>query len=69
MPRILAAAILAAAMSFAAASQAQYLIIGNDEKVALNDGKPVLSPPGKDTVSIIDIRDRAKPRIVVNLLA
>ena len=27
----------------------------------------VLSLPGKDTVSIIDIRDRAKPRIVANL--
>jgi DNA-binding beta-propeller fold protein YncE len=43
------------------------LIVGNDEKVAFNDGKPVLSLPGKDTVSIIDIGDRAKPRIVVNL--
>jgi DNA-binding beta-propeller fold protein YncE len=67
MPRILAAATLAAAMAFAATAQAQYLIVGNDEKVAFTDGKPVLSPPGKDTVSIIDIRDRAKPRIVVNL--
>ncbi|WGS18541.1 MULTISPECIES: hypothetical protein [unclassified Bradyrhizobium] len=44
-----------------------YLIVGNGEKVAFTDGKPVLSPPGKDTVSAIDIRDRAKPRIVVNL--
>jgi len=54
-------------MGFAATAQAQYLIVGNDEKVAFNDGKPVLSPPGKDTVSIIDIRDSAKPHIVVNL--
>jgi DNA-binding beta-propeller fold protein YncE len=54
-------------MGFAATAQAQYLIVGNDEKVAFNDGKPVLNPPGKDTVSIIDIRDRAQPRIVVNL--
>jgi DNA-binding beta-propeller fold protein YncE len=67
MPRILAAATLAAAMGFTATAQAQYLIVGNDEKVAFKDGKPVLSLPGKDTVSIIDIRDRAKPRIVVNL--
>ena len=67
MPRLLAAATLAAVMGFAATAQAQYLIVGNDEKVAFNDGKPVLSPPGKDTVSIIDIDDRAKPRIVVNL--
>ena len=67
MPRLLAAATLAAVMGFAATAQAQYLIVGNDEKVAFNDGKPVLNPPGKDTVSIIDIRDRAQPRIVVNL--
>jgi len=67
VPRLLAAATLAAVMGFAATAQAQYLIVGNDEKVAFNDGKPVLSPPGKDTVSIIDIDDRAKPRIVVNL--
>jgi hypothetical protein len=26
-----------------------------DEKAALNDAKPVLSAPGKDTVSIVDI--------------
>jgi DNA-binding beta-propeller fold protein YncE len=67
MPRILATAMLAVAMGFAASAQAQYLIVGNDEKVAFNDGKPVFSPPGKDTVSIIDIGERAKPRIVVNL--
>ena len=67
MLRIFAAATLAAVMGFAATARAQYLIVGNDEKVAFNDGKPVLSPPGKDTVSIIDIRDGAKPRIVVNL--
>src|SRR5215469_16446379 len=57
----------AAAMSFTAAAQAQYLIVGNDEKLAFKDGKPVLSLPGKDTVSIIDIRDGSNPRIVANL--
>ncbi|MGH7246468.1 MAG: YncE family protein, partial [Pseudomonadota bacterium] len=67
MQRILAAAVLAAAMVFAVAARAQHLIIGNDEKLAFKDGKPVLNPPGKDTVSIVDIRDRTKPRIVVNL--
>jgi DNA-binding beta-propeller fold protein YncE len=57
----------AAAMSFTAAAQAQYLIVGNDEKLIFKDGKPVLSLPGKDTVSIIDIRDGSNPRIVANL--
>jgi DNA-binding beta-propeller fold protein YncE len=60
-------AALATAMSLTAAAQAQYLIIGNDEKVAFDDGKQVLSPPGNDTVTIVDISDRAKPRLVVNL--
>jgi DNA-binding beta-propeller fold protein YncE len=67
MQTILGVVAFAAAMSFAAAAQAQYLIVGNDEKIIFKDGKPVLSPPGKDTVSIIDIRDGSNPRIVANL--
>jgi hypothetical protein len=35
--------------------------------VDFKDGKPVLSPSGKDTVSIIDIANPANPRIVANL--
>jgi DNA-binding beta-propeller fold protein YncE len=67
MQRLLGAAALAAAMSFTAAAQAQFLIIGNDEKVAFDDGKQVLHPAGKDTVTIVDISDRTKPRIVTSL--
>jgi DNA-binding beta-propeller fold protein YncE len=67
MRKFLGVAALATAMSLTAAAQAQYLIIGNDEKVAFDDGKQVLSPPGNDTVTIVDISDRAKPRLVVNL--
>jgi DNA-binding beta-propeller fold protein YncE len=67
MPRILPAAMAAAVVIGAAAAQAQFLIVGNDEKLALSDGRAVLSPPGKDTVSIIDISDPAKPRIVANV--
>jgi DNA-binding beta-propeller fold protein YncE len=67
MQKFLGAAVLAAAMSTAVAAQAQNLIVGNDEKLVFKDGKPVLSPPGKDSVSIVDISDRAKPRIVANL--
>jgi DNA-binding beta-propeller fold protein YncE len=52
----------------ATGAQAQLLISGNDEKQSWDDaGKPLLLPPGKDTVSIIDISNRTKPRIVVNL--
>ena len=35
--------------------------------MVFKDGKPVLSPAGKDTVSIIDIGDPVNPRIVANL--
>jgi hypothetical protein len=47
---------------------AQLLITGNDEKISFDEtGKTVTHPPGKDTVSIIDIREPTKPRIVANL--
>src|SRR5271166_3712025 len=50
-------------------SQAQLLITGNDEKVSFdeNTGKTITHPAGKDTVSIIDIADPAKPKIIANL--
>jgi DNA-binding beta-propeller fold protein YncE len=52
----------------AGAARAQLLITGNDEKVSFDEtGKRVVHPPGKDTVSIIDIRERTKPKIVANL--
>jgi DNA-binding beta-propeller fold protein YncE len=52
----------------AGVARAQMLITGNDEKVWFDEtGKTVNQPPGKDTVSIIDIREPAKPRIVANL--
>src|ERR1700726_5170966 len=51
------------------ALRAQLLITGNDEKVSCNEntGKTITHPAGKDTVSIIDIADPAKPKILVNL--
>ncbi|HYL32825.1 MAG TPA: YncE family protein [Stellaceae bacterium] len=68
MPKIFSAAVLAAVMVCAGAAQAQYLIVGNDEKAVYDDaGKLKLSLPGKDTVTIINIRDPAHPKIVANL--
>lgn len=50
------------------AAHAQLLISGNDEKQTWDEaGKPVFLPPGKDTVSIIDISNRTKPRIIADL--
>jgi hypothetical protein len=47
--------------------RAQLLITGNDDKVSFDEtGKTVTLPPGKDMVSIIDIHDPTKPRIVAN---
>jgi hypothetical protein len=43
---------------------AQLLITGNDEKVSFDENT---GRTGKDTVSIIDIHDPAKPRIIANL--
>jgi DNA-binding beta-propeller fold protein YncE len=68
MRNILAATALAVAAGLATSAQAQFILSGNDEKVSFNDaGKLVISPPGKDTVSVIDIGERTSPRIVANL--
>lgn len=68
MHKILGAAVLAAVVVCATAAQAQFLIIGNDEKALYDDaGKLVMSLPGKDTVTIVNIRDRTRPKIVANL--
>src|SRR6201981_3925736 len=58
-----------AAFALTSESRAQLLITGNDEKVSFdeNTGKTITHPAGKDTVSIIDIADPTKPRIVANL--
>jgi DNA-binding beta-propeller fold protein YncE len=47
----------------------ELMIVGNDEKVSWDEaGKQVLLPPGKDTVSVIDIgTDPLAPRILVSL--
>src|SRR4051812_38268138 len=53
---------------FANDARAQILITGNDEKVSFDEaGKTIRHPAGKDTVSIIDIREPTKPRIIANL--
>ncbi len=68
--RSAALAVMAGALvaGFAAAARAQYLVSGNDEKRSWDENSRVLVlPPGKDTVSIIDIRNRVEPRIIATL--
>lgn len=47
---------------------AQILVSGNDEKVLWDDaGKAIYLPPGKDTISFIDIGDRENPKILTSI--
>ena len=47
---------------------AQILVSGNDEKVLWDDaGKAIFLPPGKDTISFIDIGDRENPKILTSV--
>jgi DNA-binding beta-propeller fold protein YncE len=50
------------------AAHAQLMIIGNDDKVVFDKtGKQIRRPPGKDSVSIVDISNPEAPKIVANL--
>lgn len=47
---------------------APFLIVGNDEKLLWDDdGKPIVSPAGKDSVVILDLARPEDPKIVANL--
>ena len=40
------------------AQSAPFMIVGNDEKLLWDDQfKPLLSPPGRDSVPIVDLAD------------
>jgi DNA-binding beta-propeller fold protein YncE len=54
---------------FASAAQAApYMVVGSDEKLVWDDqGKPVLSPSGRDSVLIIDLADPEMPKISASL--
>jgi DNA-binding beta-propeller fold protein YncE len=58
----------AASMLAGAAQAAPYMIVGNDEKLVWDDqGKPVLSAPGRDSVLILDLAEPEAPKVVANL--
>jgi len=68
--RFLVAVVVAATLLCAqpANVRAQILLSGNDAKVQWDDaGQIVQLPPGKDSVSFIDIADRENPKIVTSL--
>ena len=68
---LIAAAALAACATDQrmASGKPEYMVVGVDNKVIWDDnGKLQLLPPGKDSVTIVDIgSDPANPRIVANL--
>src|SRR5262245_53019548 len=54
--------------SFGSVQAAPFLIVGNDEKLLWDDqGKPIVSPAGKDSVVILDLANPESPKIVANL--
>jgi hypothetical protein len=60
--------LLAVVVACMAQADAQVLVGGNDTKVWWDDaGKVLQRAPGKDTISIIDIKDRENPKILTNL--
>src|SRR5258708_10584178 len=62
------AAVAAPILSIPGLAEAQYLIVGNDEKVVWDDaGKAVQRAPGNDTVMILDLSKRDTPRIAALL--
>jgi DNA-binding beta-propeller fold protein YncE len=48
-------------------ASAQLMIIGNDQKVKITDGKGVIGEPGHDTLSIIDMSRPAQLRLVATI--
>ena len=64
----LGVAILLCGSNFNLAHAKPFMIVGSDEKVWWDDdGKTVLSAPGKDTVLIVDLANPESPKIVATL--
>jgi DNA-binding beta-propeller fold protein YncE len=59
---------LAASVLATTAFAAPYLIVGNDEKLVWDDeGKPVLSAPGRDNVVVVDLAEPEVPNVIATL--
>jgi len=64
----LGAAILLCSASLTLARAKPFMIVGLDEKVLWDDdGKTVLSPPGKDSILLVDLADPENPKIAATL--
>src|SRR5258708_24068260 len=66
--RMLGVALAVCLGAWSASVLAQRVIIGIDAKVFWDEnGKPIFSPPGKDSVTILDISRPLDPKIVASL--
>jgi YVTN family beta-propeller protein len=66
--RVSVGAMALCAAAWAVPSNAQYVIVGVDNKVMWDEGgKMMTSPADKDAVVILDIADRLNPKIVASL--
>ncbi len=64
----LSALSLAASLLASAAQAAPFMIVGADEKLVWDDqGKPVLSPAGRDSVLVLDLAEPETPKIIATL--
>jgi DNA-binding beta-propeller fold protein YncE len=66
---VVGCAIAAAVALFAqeGVARAQLIIVGNDEKPKIEDGKTTIQPPGHDTLSIIDMAHPGSLKIVATM--
>src|SRR5437660_2860386 len=63
-----ASAAIIALSVFAAAANAQMMIVGNDEKITWDEaGKAIAHEPGHDSVSFVDIAKPDAPKIIATI--
>jgi DNA-binding beta-propeller fold protein YncE len=61
-------AVAALVFSAIVAEAAPFMIVGDDEKAAnMENGKLTLSPPGKDSILIVDLAKPLNPQIIANI--
>ena len=60
-------AIALSALASATLHAEPLMIVGLDEKVAFEDGRPILSLPGKDQVLVVDLANPEEPKTVASL--
>jgi DNA-binding beta-propeller fold protein YncE len=61
------ATMIGVVLGVTAVHAAPFMIVGDDEKLTFDNGKAVVSPPGKDSILIVDLADPLSPKIVANL--